>query len=108
MDEVRVNMSKRLLIDHTIPLVDVAFMSGFEDQSYYSKVFKKITVELKKCFKKKKQQVKQVKNGKYNNQAECFFPVFAYKINYGPENEDQGNNQDAEYNYLSEVCFRLI
>ncbi len=43
LNEVRVNMSKRLLIDDSIPLVDVAFMSGFEDQSYYSKVFKKIT-----------------------------------------------------------------
>ena len=43
LNEIRVNMSKRLLVDESIPLVDVAFLSGFEDQSYYSKVFKKIT-----------------------------------------------------------------
>lgn len=43
LNEVRVNNSKRLLMDDAIPLVDVAFMTGFEDQSYFSKVFKRIT-----------------------------------------------------------------
>jgi YesN/AraC family two-component response regulator len=43
LNELRVNMSKRLLLDDSIPLVDVAFMTGFEDQSYFSKVFKKVT-----------------------------------------------------------------
>jgi YesN/AraC family two-component response regulator len=43
LNEVRVNMSKRLLLDDSISLVDIAFLTGYEDQSYFSKVFKKMT-----------------------------------------------------------------
>lgn len=43
LNEIRVHNAKRLLMDDSIPLVDVAFMTGFEDQSYFSKVFKRIT-----------------------------------------------------------------
>ena len=43
LNKVRVDNGKRLLMDDSIPLVDVAFMTGFEDQSYFSKVFKRIT-----------------------------------------------------------------
>jgi YesN/AraC family two-component response regulator len=43
LNRVRIEMSKKLLLDETIPLVDVSIIVGFEDQSYYSKVFKKIT-----------------------------------------------------------------
>ena len=43
LNKVRVSNGKRLLMDDSIPLVDVAFMTGFEDQSYFSKVFKRIT-----------------------------------------------------------------
>lgn len=43
LNTVRVEQSKRLLTDQSIRLVDVALMSGFESQSYYTKVFKKKT-----------------------------------------------------------------
>ncbi|MCK5812323.1 MAG: PocR ligand-binding domain-containing protein [Clostridiales bacterium] len=43
LNRVRIEMSKKLLLDDTISLVDVSIIVGFEDQSYYSKVFKKIT-----------------------------------------------------------------
>ena len=43
LNQVRIQNSKKLLLDDSISLVDVAFLCGFEDQSYFSKVFKKIT-----------------------------------------------------------------
>ncbi len=41
LNEVRIAHSKKLLRDKTIKLVDIAAMVGFEDQSYFTKVFKK-------------------------------------------------------------------
>jgi two-component system response regulator YesN len=41
LNEVRIENSKALLLDENIPLVDVSSIVGFEDQSYFSKVFKK-------------------------------------------------------------------
>jgi AraC-like DNA-binding protein len=38
---LRVEKSKRLLADRSIPLVEVAGRAGFDDQSYFTKVFKK-------------------------------------------------------------------
>ncbi|MCF6334930.1 MAG: PocR ligand-binding domain-containing protein [Spirochaetales bacterium] len=43
LNKLRIGKSKSLLRDSTIPLVDIAGMVGYEDQSYFSKVFKKIT-----------------------------------------------------------------
>jgi YesN/AraC family two-component response regulator len=43
LNQYRVEVAKKLLMDISIPLVNVAFLTGFEDQSYFSKVFKKIT-----------------------------------------------------------------
>lgn len=43
LNKVRIEMSKKLLEDHTIPLVDVAYLVGYEDQSYFSKVFRNRT-----------------------------------------------------------------
>ncbi len=43
LTEVRVEKSKRLLADRSIPLVVVAGMAGFDDQSYFTRVFKKVT-----------------------------------------------------------------
>jgi len=40
---VRIDKSKILLRERTIPLIDVAGMVGFDDQSYFSKVFKRFT-----------------------------------------------------------------
>ncbi len=39
----RLNLAKKLLKDPTIPIVDVAIRSGLEDQSYFSRFFKKKT-----------------------------------------------------------------
>ncbi|MFI3207511.1 MAG: AraC family transcriptional regulator [Eubacteriales bacterium] len=43
LNDVRVNQSKMLLRDDNIKLSDVAQRVGFEDQSYFTKVFKKTT-----------------------------------------------------------------
>ncbi len=43
INRVRVEKSKLYLLDNTISLVDVAALCGFEDQSYFTKVFKKAT-----------------------------------------------------------------
>jgi AraC-like DNA-binding protein len=40
---VRVEGAKKLLIADDASLVDVAYLAGFEDQSYFSRVFKKYT-----------------------------------------------------------------
>lgn len=40
---VRVEMSKKLLLDEKIELVDISHLVGFEEQSYFCKVFKKYT-----------------------------------------------------------------
>jgi len=38
---VRIEKSKQILLDRSVSLVDVAGLCGFDDQSYFSKVFKK-------------------------------------------------------------------
>lgn len=43
INQVRVENAKLFLISRGIPLTEVAYLSGFEDQSYFSKVFKKVT-----------------------------------------------------------------
>lgn len=43
INHVRIEQSKRLLADNKIALVDIAGLCGFEDQSYFTKVFKKET-----------------------------------------------------------------
>jgi len=40
---VRIEESKRLLINTDYSIIDIAIATGFEDQSYFSKVFKKYT-----------------------------------------------------------------
>lgn len=42
VNQVRIEMSKKLLLDTSISLVDVSNIVGYEDQSYFSKVFKKM------------------------------------------------------------------
>ena len=42
INRVRVEKSKVLLLDESISLLDVAALCGFEDQSYFTKVFKKL------------------------------------------------------------------
>lgn len=43
INEVRVRNAKLLLKDRSVPLSQVAYLCGFDDQSYFSKVFKKQT-----------------------------------------------------------------
>jgi len=43
LNQVRVEGAKKLLAGHDTSLVDVAYLAGFEDQSYFSRVFKKYT-----------------------------------------------------------------
>ena len=43
INQVRVEKSKLYLLDNNVSLVDVAALCGFEDQSYFTKVFKKET-----------------------------------------------------------------
>ncbi len=40
LNKIRIEMSKKLLADHDIPLADVANLVGYEDQSYYTRVFR--------------------------------------------------------------------
>lgn len=42
LNRVRIDRSKELLRHKSIRLTDIALLVGFEDQSYYSKVFKKL------------------------------------------------------------------
>jgi len=43
LNHVRIEMSKKILTDDSVNLIDVPAMVGYEDQSYFSKVFKKVT-----------------------------------------------------------------
>lgn len=43
LNQVRIEMSKKLLADDSVALVDIATLVGYEDQSYFTKVFKKMT-----------------------------------------------------------------
>ncbi|MBQ6053584.1 MAG: helix-turn-helix domain-containing protein [Clostridia bacterium] len=43
INNVRVEKSKLLLLDETLSIMDVATMVGFEEQSYFSKVFRNVT-----------------------------------------------------------------
>ena len=43
INRLRVERSERLLVQTRLPLVEIAGLVGFEDQSYFSKVFKRIT-----------------------------------------------------------------
>jgi YesN/AraC family two-component response regulator len=43
VNQVRVDAAKKLLLNEAVPLVDIASQAGFDGQSYFSKVFKKMT-----------------------------------------------------------------
>ena len=43
LNYIRIEKSKKLLLQSNLFLVDIASFSGFEDQSYFTKVFKRIT-----------------------------------------------------------------
>lgn len=43
LNEVRIEKSKSLLRNNDLKMVDIALRVGFESQSYFTKVFKKLT-----------------------------------------------------------------
>lgn len=43
INKTRVENAKIMLLNNEIPLIDVSYLCGFDDQSYFSKVFKKLT-----------------------------------------------------------------
>jgi len=43
LNKIRIEKSKKFLLSDNVNLVDISDMVGFEDQSYFSKVFKRIT-----------------------------------------------------------------
>ncbi len=43
INQVRVENAKLFLLNDSIPMTEVAYLSGFEDQSYFTKVFKKVS-----------------------------------------------------------------
>ncbi|HEY8501002.1 MAG TPA: helix-turn-helix transcriptional regulator, partial [Clostridia bacterium] len=51
LNYIRIEMSKKLLSDPSIAIVDISNLVGFEDQSYFSKVFKKMTGQSPKKFR---------------------------------------------------------
>lgn len=51
LNNVRIEISKKLLADPSVNMVDVSNIVGFEDQSYFSKVFKKITGQSPKKYR---------------------------------------------------------
>ena len=42
INRVRIEKSKVLLLDKEVSLIDIANLCGFEDQSYFTRVFKKM------------------------------------------------------------------
>lgn len=57
INKVRVERAKILLADQNVPLVDVANLTGFEDQSYFTKVFKSVTGVSPKKYKENRKKL---------------------------------------------------
>lgn len=43
INRVRIDNAKLFLLNDVIPLTEAAYLTGFDDQSYFSKIFKKVT-----------------------------------------------------------------
>lgn len=57
LNNIRVEKSKTLLISNQVRLADIAPMVGFEDQSYYTKVFKRTTGMLPSLYRDKNHSI---------------------------------------------------
>ena len=55
MDIVRIQRAKRLLTETREPVIDIAVAVGIEEQSYFSRLFKKETGLTPSAFRKKMQ-----------------------------------------------------
>ena len=56
INKVRVDRARLLLADPDLSLVDVAALTGFEDQSYFTKVFKAVTGQTPKKYKESRRR----------------------------------------------------
>lgn len=54
LNRIRVNKAKELLANRKLRLTDISLLAGFEDQSYFTKVFKRITGMLPSVWREKK------------------------------------------------------
>lgn len=52
LNEVRIKRSRELLKDTDMEILDIALFVGYEDQSYFTKVFKKVTGKTPRRFRK--------------------------------------------------------
>ena len=57
INRVRVEKSKTLILNEAVSLADVGSLCGFEDQSYFSKVFKSITGVSPKKFQERRGKI---------------------------------------------------
>ncbi len=56
LNQVRVNQAKELLQNRSLSVMDVAYLVGYEDQSYFTKVFKRSTGLLPRAYRNGLQQ----------------------------------------------------
>lgn len=54
LSKVRIDNAKLLLKNDGLPLIEVALLCGFEDQSYFTKIFKSVTGTTPKRYRKEK------------------------------------------------------
>ena len=54
INSVRVDSAKQFLLDDRVTLIEAAYLSGFEDQSYFTKVFKKLTGQTPGTYRRMK------------------------------------------------------
>lgn len=64
LNNIRIEVAKKLLADDTVALVDVSSLVGYEDQSYFSKVFKKMTGVSPGKFRENRGNLKSNRNAK--------------------------------------------
>jgi AraC-like DNA-binding protein/ligand-binding sensor protein len=57
INTVKVENSKLLLLNNDIPLIEVSYLAGFDDQSYFTKVFKRNTGTTPGRFREKRGNV---------------------------------------------------
>ena len=57
INTLRINMAKNLLMKTNMSIIDISLQSGFSDQSYFTKVFKKIEVCTPKEYRSSKNPV---------------------------------------------------
>lgn len=58
VNRVRIEVAKKYLINEKIPMIDISTFTGFEDQSYFSKVFKRMTGVTPYQFRESRGKVK--------------------------------------------------